>query len=152
MSTPKNREEQLRRLLVELQILQNTAEVLQSRVNILEAGITELRVAGTTLEEMKKEEEGASILLPIGGESFIRAKLGNISTVIMGIGADVSVEMELDKALEDIGARLSESEKASLSAQEQLSQILAQMQSHQDNANRLSAELRGEGASGVQQA
>jgi len=152
MSTPKNREEQLRRLLVELQILQNTAEVLQSRVNILEAGITELRVAGTTLEEMKKEEEGASILLPIGGESFIRAKLGNISTVIMGIGADVSVEMELDKALEDIGARLSESEKASLSAQEQLSQIVAQMQSHQENVNRLSAELRGEGASGVQQA
>jgi len=152
MSTPKNREEQLRRLLVELQILQNTAEVLQSRVNILEAGITELRVAGTTLEEMKKEEEGASILLPIGGESFIRAKLGNISTVIMGIGTDVSVEMELDKALEDIGARLSESEKASLSAQEQLSQIVAQMQSHQENVNRLSAELRGEGASGVQQA
>jgi len=152
MSTPKNREEQLRRLLVELQILQNTAEVLQSRVNILEAGITELRVAGTTLEEMKKEGEGASILLPIGGESFIRAKLGNISTVIMGIGTDVSVEMELDKALEDIGARLSESEKASLSAQEQLSQIVAQMQSHQENVNRLSAELRGEGASGVQQA
>ena len=152
MSTPKNREEQLRRLLVELQILQNTAEVLQSRVNILEAGITEFRVAGTTLEELKKEGEGASILLPIGGESFIRAKLGNISTVIMGIGTDVSVEMELDKALEDIGARLSESEKASLSAQEQLSQIVAQMQSHQENVNRLSAELRGEGASGVQQA
>jgi prefoldin alpha subunit len=150
VSAPKSGEEQLRRLLLELQILQNTADVLQSRVNLLEAGIMELRVAATTLEELKKEEEGASILLPIGGDSFIRAKLGNIGTVIVGIGADVSVEMALDKALEDIGARLSESEKASLSAQEQLSQIVAQMRSHQENVNMLSAELRGEGASGVQ--
>jgi prefoldin alpha subunit len=150
MSAPKRGEEQLRRLLVELQILQNTADVLQSRVNLLESGIMELRVAGMTLEELKKEKEGAPLLLPIGGDSFIRANLGNTSTIIVGIGADVSVEMELDKALEDIGTRLSESEKASLSAQEQFSQVVAQMQIHQENVNRLSAELRGEGASGVQ--
>ena len=149
MSTQSSGEEQLRRLLVELQLLQNTAEILQSRLNLLEAAIMELRVAGTTLEELKKEKEGAPLLLPIGAGSFIKANLGNVSTVIVGIGAESSVEMELDKALEDIGARLSENEKVSLSVQEQFAQILAQIRSHQDNVNRLSAELRGEGASGV---
>jgi len=149
MSTQSSGEEQLRRLLVELQLLQNTAEILQSRLNLLEAAIMELRVAGTTLEELKKEKEGAPLLLPIGAGSFIKANLGNVSTVIVGIGAESSVEMELDKALEDIGAHLSENEKVSLSVQEQLAQILAQIRSHQDNVNRLSAELRGEGASGV---
>jgi len=150
MSTPSSREEQLRRLLIELQILQNTAEILQSRLNILEATIMELRVAGSTLEGLKKENEGAPLLLPIGGGSFIKANLGNVSTVIVGIGAEASIEMELDRALEDIGARLSEGEKTSLSVQEQLAQILTQIRSHQDNVNRLGAELRGEGASGVQ--
>ncbi|MFB0543259.1 MAG: prefoldin subunit alpha [Candidatus Bathyarchaeia archaeon] len=146
MSTPRSKEDQLRRLLVELQLLQNTGGILESRLNMLEAAMAELRVAGTTLEELKKEEEGASLLLPVGGGSFIRAKLGDISNVIVEIGADVSVEMELDKALEDTRARLSEMEKASLSVQQQLSQVVAQIRSHQEAANRLSAELRGEGA------
>lgn len=150
MSAPRSKEDQLRRLLAELQLLQNTSGVLESRLNMLEAAMAELRIAGTTLEELKKEEEGASLLLPVGGGSLIRARLGDISSVIVGIGADVSVEMELDKALEDIGARLSEMEKASLSVQQQLSQVVAQIRSHQETVNRLSAELRGEGASGVQ--
>ncbi|MCD6264327.1 prefoldin subunit alpha [Candidatus Bathyarchaeota archaeon] len=150
MSAPRSKEDQLRRLLVELQILQNTAEVLQSRLNVLESAMAELRVAGTTLRELGKEEEGAPLLIPVGGGSFIKARLGDISKVIVGIGADVSVEMELEKALEDIGARLSEMEKASRSIQQQLSQIVAQIRDHQESVNRLSQELRGEGASGVQ--
>ena len=149
MSAPRSREEQLRRLLVELQILQNTAEVLQSRSSLLGSAMAELRVAGTTLRELKKEEEGTPLLLPVGGGSFISARLGYISKVIVSIGADVSVEMELDKALEEIGAHLSDMEKSSLSVQQQFSQIVAQIKSHQDAVNRLSAEVSREGASFV---
>ena len=130
-------------------MLQNTGGILESRLNMLEAAMAELRVAGTTLEELKKEKEGASLLLPVGGGSFINARLGDVSKVIIGIGADTSVEMELDKALEEIGSRISEIEKTSLSVQQQLSQIVAQIRSHQETANRLSAELSGEGNSGV---
>ena len=146
MSSSEKNEDTLRRLLVELQLLQNTSGILESRLNLLEATMSETRVAGITLEELKKEGEGLPLLLPIGGGSFIKANLGNISRVIMGIGADTSVEMKLEKALEEIGSRLSEMEKAQLSVQEQLSQVLAQIRSHQETVNRLGAELRKDGS------
>jgi prefoldin alpha subunit len=149
MSSTLSDEDQLRRLITEMQMLQNTSEVLQQRFNLLESAMTELQVSGNTLQELKKENEGASLLVPLGSGSFIRTKLGDIRTIIVGIGADVSVEMELDKALDDYGTRMSEMEKASLSVQEQLSQILAQSESHQNNINRLSAKLQQEGKLGV---
>jgi prefoldin subunit 5 len=62
------------------------------------------------------------------------------------VGADVSIEMELHKALDDINKRLEEVEKTLASVEEQLGQVLAQMQSHQEAGNRLSAELQGEAA------
>ncbi|MFQ6053299.1 MAG: hypothetical protein ACE5OO_03585 [Candidatus Bathyarchaeia archaeon] len=62
------------------------------------------------------------------------------------MGADVSVEMDLDGAIEDVAARLAEVDKAAQSVQQQLEQILGQMQIHQEWINRLSSELRGEAA------
>ena len=74
----------------------------------------------------------------------MNAELGEMKKVIVGVGADVSVEMELDKAIADISSRLEEVEKAQAAVDQQLTQIVAQMQSHQEVANRLSAELQGE--------
>jgi prefoldin alpha subunit len=85
------------------------------------------------------------ILVPVGGAAFVHAKTAPIEKVIVGVGADVSVEMEYPKAVEDINKRLEEVEKTLVAVEEQLGQVLAQMQSHQEAGNRLSAELQGEG-------
>jgi prefoldin alpha subunit len=74
----------------------------------------------------------------------VNANLGDLSKVIVGIGADVSIEMDLEEAEKNVSGRLEEVEKANLSVGQQLEQILAQMQIHQDSLNRLGASLRGE--------
>ncbi|NIP67483.1 prefoldin subunit alpha, partial [Candidatus Bathyarchaeota archaeon] len=81
-------EENFRRLAVELRILEGTAEALQSRINLLNGALSEMRVANRTLEGMKEEEEGAPLFVPIGGGSFIKAKLESAEQVIVGLGAD----------------------------------------------------------------
>ena len=43
-------EETFRRLVVELRILEGTADALQSRINLVNAALTELTIAGMTLE------------------------------------------------------------------------------------------------------
>lgn len=136
--------ERLRRLMVELRLMEGSAEILQRRLEFLQAALSDLRIAENSLRELKGKEEGSSILVPIGGNTFIGARLGNLSKVIIGIGADVSVEMSIDEAVEDISSRISEVEKAGLSVQQQLEQITAQIQSHRERINELSSQLQGE--------
>ncbi len=144
--TASEKEDQFRRLVVELRLMQGSAEVLQQRLELLRTALTDLQVADSSLKALKDIEDGTPILVPTGGGTFVDAKLGDLSKVIVGIGAGASLEMGLEDALDDVSSRLSEVEKAAQSVQQQLEQILGQMQIHQDGINRLSAELRGEAA------
>jgi prefoldin alpha subunit len=85
-------EEELRKISVELRLLEQTAETLQSRLNMINAVATDLTYASVTLETLDKEKENAELLVPIGGTSYIRARLDNPDKIIVRIGADVSVE------------------------------------------------------------
>jgi prefoldin alpha subunit len=142
--TAPSREELMRKLVVELQLMRGSAETLQQRLQMLQAAVADLSVARESVKALKDTEEGAPILVPTGGGAYINAKLGDLSKVIVNIGADVSIEMGLEEAEEDISGRFEDVEKASRSVQQQLEQILAQMQIHQDSLNRLGASLRGE--------
>ncbi len=138
------KEDQLRRIVVELRLMQGTAETLQQRLQLLTTALADLRLAEGSMKDLKEVEAGTPILVPVGGGTFVNAQLGDMGRVIMGIGADVSVEMRLEDALENVSGRVEEVERAQLSVQQQLSQILAQMEAHEDAFNRLSAELQGE--------
>lgn len=142
--TASEKEEQFRRLVVELRLMQGSAEILQQRLDLLRTALTDLRVADSSLKALKDVEDGTPILVPMGGGAFVDANLGDLSKVIVGIGAGASLEMDLEDALEDVSNRLSEVEKAAQSVQQQLEQIIGQMQIHQDGINRLSTELQGE--------
>ena len=144
MAAPR-REDQLRRILYELQLMEGTANVLQQRMQILTQAQAELRVSQQSLSGLKEVQPDTPILIPVGGAAFIHAKTAPLDKVIVGVGADISVEMDYPKAVDDVKTRLEEVEKTLTSVDEQLGQVLAQMQSHQDAGNRLSAELQGEG-------
>ncbi|UCH56822.1 MAG: prefoldin subunit alpha [Candidatus Bathyarchaeota archaeon] len=143
MSSP-SQEEQARRLVYELQLMQSSAELLQQRLAVLQNAIADLTVAKQSIASLKEVEEGDPILIPAGGGTFVNANLGDLSKILVNIGADVSIEMGLDEAGEDISGRLGEVEKANQSVQQQLEQILGQMQIHRDTLNRLSAGRQGE--------
>lgn len=143
MSTP-SQEDQFRRLAYELQLMQGTAETLQQRLAVLQNAIADLTVAKESITCLKEVEEGAPILVPTGGGTFVNANLGNLSNILVNIGANVSIEMDLDQAQEDIAGRLDEIQKAGQSVQQQLEEILTQMQIRRDTLNRLSAGLGGE--------
>ena len=142
--TAPNREDQVRRLVYELQLMQGTAETLQQRLAILQNAMANLRVAEESLKGLDEAEEGAPVLVPMGGGTFVRAELGDLSNVIINVGAEVSIDMALEDAIENVKGRLEDIEKASGSVEEQLQQILTQMEVHRDGINRLSAQIRGE--------
>lgn len=135
-------EDELRRLAVELRILQGTAEALQSRINFLNAAFAELDYARRTLEGLENEKVDAPIFVPIGGGSYIKAKLGEVDKVVYGVGAGIAIEKTLKEAKEKVESRVSRLEKTKQSLEQQLAQTLRRIQEDQDRLQELSAELR----------
>jgi prefoldin alpha subunit len=137
-------EEELRRLSVELRYLEQTAETIQSRINMINAIITDLTYANMTLEGVEKEKENSELFVPIGGNSYIKAKLENSDKVIVGMGAGVSIEKTLPEAKEMLKKRLENLEKTRLSLQQQLAQVAGRIDEDREKFENLMAETRGE--------
>ena len=135
-------EEQIRRLSVELQLLEQTAENMQSRLNLLNAAIADLTYAGATMDGLEKEKENVELLVPIGGSSYIKAKLEKIDKLVVGIGAGVSVEKTLPETKEVIKNRREELEKTRLSLQTQFAQVIDKINDDRRKADSLIAEMR----------
>ena len=146
-------EEFFRRLVVELRMLEGTAEALQSRVNLVNAALTELRVASMTLEGIEKEKKDAQLFVPIGGGSYVKARLGSADKIIVGIGADVALEKTLKDAKENLGNRIAELEKTRTSLGQQLGQVIEKIREDRARLEELTAKLRErEGARDVRKA
>jgi prefoldin alpha subunit len=137
----KSDREDFRAVSVELQILEGTAETLQARLNLVNAAVTELSIARTTLEGVEKENTDAPLFVPIGGGSFIKAKLESTDKVIVGAGAGVSIERSLTEAKQTLQNRIGELEKSRVSLQQQLAQIVNRIQEDRDRLQNLSVKL-----------
>ena len=137
------KENQLRQIVAEMRQMEGSVNVLQQRFSQVMAAVSELRLAQKSLGDLKETQPDSNLLVPVGGGAFIDAKMGSIENVVVGIGAGVSVEMQYDAAVEDVKGRLTEMEKAQTAIDQQLRQILAQIESHQSMAERLSAEIQG---------
>jgi prefoldin alpha subunit len=135
-------EEELRKLSVEMRFLEQTAETLQQRIGMVNAAITDLSYANMALENLEKEKENAELLVPIGGSSYIKAKLTSHDKVIVGMGANVSIEKTLPEAKVLIKERLEELEKSMRSAQQQFSQIAERINVGRNRLETLLASVR----------
>ena len=133
--------EAFRSVAVELQILEGTAETLQSRLSFVNAALTELNIARMTLEGVEKEAPDAPLFVPIGGGSFIKARLDSNDKVIVGAGAGVSVERSAGEAMETLKNRIVELEKTRTSIQQQLMQVVGRIQEDRERLQDLSARV-----------
>jgi len=139
-------EEELRKLSVEIRVLEANAETVQSRINMVNAVITDLSYASMTLEGLEKEKENSELMVPIGGNSYIKARLDNPDKIIVGMGAGVSVEKTLQEAKEIIKKRLENLENTRLTLQQQLAQIAERIGEDREKFEALVAALREEKA------
>lgn len=145
--------EAFRSLAVELQILEGTAETLQSRLNLVNAALTELNIARMTLEGVEKEAPDAPLFVPVGGGSFIKARLDSNDKVVVGVGAGVSVERSAVEAKETLQNRTGELEKSRTALQQQLVQVVGRIQEDRERLQDLSVKLGQAGRrSGVSEA
>jgi len=117
------------------------------------AAITELRVSSMTLEGLEKEKKGSQLFVPIGGGSYVKAKLVTAKKVVVSIGADVAVERTFKDAKEELETHIAELEKTREALGQQFNQVVERIQENRGKMEEVTAKLReGEKQSGVREA
>jgi prefoldin alpha subunit len=133
MASPQLREEDIvRQLATEIRILEGSIGALQSRLDIVRAAMNEVTLAFNTLEGLKNLQDGDSTLVPVGAGSYVRMNIADSKQLVMGIGAGVAMEKEVESSVGELKGRLEELDKARTSIQQQLDQTAARYQQDRD--------------------
>jgi prefoldin alpha subunit len=135
-------EQELQRLMAELRILEGTMESLRSRISLVAATLNDLNLASMTLEGIEEEKVDASIYVPIGGGSYIKARLESTDKIIYGVGAGVSMEKTIGEVKESTSNRISQLNKTRQSLEQRLSQVLDKVDEDQNRLRELSEKLQ----------
>ncbi len=93
---------EIRRAMAALETYNQQLESLGRQVQILRTSIDDVVRARETLKALKEAREGDEVLLPIGGSSYVNVVISDRTRAVTNVGSRVSVEKDLDEALEYI--------------------------------------------------
>lgn len=119
---------------------------------MMNSALAELKVSNLTLEGLEKEKKGAQLFVPVGGGSYVKAKLETTKKVVVGIGADVAVEKSLKDAKEELNKRIAELDKTREALGQQFNQVVNRIQENRTKMEEISVKLRKGDQTGVRQA
>ena len=134
-------EEELRKLMVEIRILEGSVNTIRSRLRVVTAALEDTMVAMKALESIKNEKKGTEMLVPVGAGSLLKVEIADVEKTILGVGAGVCIEKSIESSIKDLNERQEELEKLSSSQQQQLGQLLANIES---SKNRLAGMIEEE--------
>jgi prefoldin alpha subunit len=136
-------DDQMRQMLMDIRLLENSARVLQSRLDIVTAALSETLTAISTLEGTKGKPGETEALVPIGSGSFVKSKLADVDKVIIGVGAGICIEKPIEDSMKDLRLRSSELERARTTVTQQLNQVLVQTEDYRAHLNDLARKKGG---------
>jgi prefoldin alpha subunit len=103
---PENVEAEVQEDLLRLDAYRNQLNAMLQQFQILSASRTEHARARESLEGVERAEPSAEMLLPLGGEAYVRGSISRDAPVLIGMGSGVVVEMERGKVAELLAERL----------------------------------------------
>ncbi|ODS41476.1 MAG: prefoldin subunit alpha [Candidatus Altiarchaeales archaeon WOR_SM1_79] len=102
------KQQELQRLLVQIENLNREREGIEGQINVIDLGISEAENTINTLNALKETRVGEEILAPLGSNTFIKAKISDNEKSLVGVGADTFIEKNTSDAIEALRARIEE--------------------------------------------
>jgi prefoldin alpha subunit len=101
----------LQKIYTEQQITESNISVLQQRIEIIQAYLTNYQSGLLVLREIERKKKGEEMLMNVGGNIFVEAKLMNPSKVTRGIGSGIRIEQSVGDAITALQASVENLEK-----------------------------------------
>lgn len=115
----------LQRIYTEQQITESNISLLQQRIEIIQAYLTNYQSGLMVLKEIEKKKEGEEMLMNVGGNIFVEATLVNPSKVTRGIGSGVRIEQSLEEAKKAVQSSVEGLEKQYQSMAEEYQKLVS---------------------------
>lgn len=96
----------------ELELLRMQLDNMNKQDELIEITYEEYTRAKGALEDLRGKEKGQDILVPIGANCWVHAKLGDTSKAIASIGSNVAVGQKLESIVERLDRQLGDIRKA----------------------------------------
>jgi len=135
-------EEQIRQAYVEVRVLENYAEEIRTRLQVVVNTSTELQTTRAAVEALTKTPEGTPLLVNLGGGVYGMARTSDPTKILLDVGTGIVVEKTVEGSLELIGKRLEDLEKARASLESQLSNILTRLDRSRGKLSDLSSSAK----------
>jgi prefoldin alpha subunit len=122
------KEMEIKQTAQELELCRAQLDSMEKQDELLRVTLDEYRRAKEALEDIKGRKDGDEVLVPIGANCFLHAKLGDPNRVMSSLGSDVAVGesskdaiVRLDRHIQDIEKAVGEMQKniSSLSSKTQ---------------------------------
>ena len=125
MSTPGSdarpvTEEQVRDDLMRLELYRNQLSQMLQQHQMITASRADHQRARETLEGLDRTGADPELLIPVGGDAFLRGSPRDSARVLVGIGSGIVVEMERPKASQLLAERLVRLDQASQDLENQM--------------------------------
>jgi len=128
-------EEELAKYMKLLEQYKEEMNQLETQSSYLQAAIADYNKAKITLEQLIDKEKNSDVLLPIGGSTFIDAKVTETSKVLFDIGGGIVAEKTTEDAIKGIDKRIEDLQKSEES-------LISMMQKLQLEAMEISAKAQ----------
>jgi prefoldin alpha subunit len=103
--------ENAERMMMEYEQYKGQIEALQEGINLIDASLIQMEATISALKNASTLTGDNEILLPVGTDSFLSAKVVDTKNAIVGIGADVAVKKSIKEAIADVEVRKTALEK-----------------------------------------
>ncbi len=98
-------EEEMRQAMAALEVYKAQLDSIAQNMQLIQLSLDELARAKETLTQYSKAAPDSEILVPIGGSSFVFAKVATNSKALVGVGTGVTVEKSMDEAIKTVEER-----------------------------------------------
>ena len=135
----------LRKVYAEQQLASTTIERKGQQMLRVKAYLDNYRVGLLVLEELQGKKAGEEMLMNVGGEIYVHAKLVDSKKVTRHIGKDVSIEQDITEAKKSIEDIISSLEKQYDALAQEYQQLLGWSSNLGTQFQQLAAEMKKQG-------
>ena len=114
-------------VLREYELCRNQLETFKQNIDLIDKSLQELKIVRKSLDEIKGTKKNNEIFVPIGIDSFLKAKITDSKNVIVGIGAGVAVKKTIDEAKDNTEKRITELEKVKANNTSNLESVISKL-------------------------
>ena len=122
--------EEIQKQFYELELYNQQVKKLQEELGKIEIMKMELMKSIESMEGLKESKE---LLIPLGGGAFVKAEVIDSEKVIVGAGADVFLEKNIDEVIEDFKKSSEELTNAETMVKEQIEKTVKFMDKMQQD-------------------